>query len=335
MNLTHFWALFVCRNREFLRDRSSLAWNLLFPVLLIAGFAFAFSGPGLDLYKVGVLGSSGYKADSAFLTTRYVRFLPVDDLPTALTKVERHQLDMLFDPAGQRYWINDESPKGYVLERMLHGTGAPSPYQKATVSGHEVRYVDWVLPGVLAMNMMFSCLFGVGYVIVRYRKNGMLKRLRATPLTPLEFLAAQIGSRLWLVLGTSVVVFAGTDLFIRFTMHGSYWNLFLVFALGAVSLISLGVTIAARTTSEELAGGLLNLLSWPMMFLSGIWFSLEGVHPWVRAFAQILPLTHVIDAARAIMIDGAGLLDVSGHLLVLGVMSMVFMAIGARSFRWE
>jgi len=336
LNWRRFWAVFVCRNREFLRDRSTLSWNLLFPVSLIAGFAFAFSGSDLDLYKVGVLGDVPKEQGSAFFSTRYIHFIPVIDLPIALRKVERHQLDMLIDPAGRRYWINDEAPKGYVLERMLRGAdAAPTAFSKQTVSGRNIRYVDWVMPGVLAMNMMFGCLFGVGYVIVRYRKNGMLKRLKATPLTPLEFLMAQVTSRLGLTLVTTIMVFAGTHAVIGFPMHGSYFDLFVVFAVGAISLISLGLIVAARTTSEELAAGLLNLLSWPMTFLSGVWFSLEGVHPFLQQCAQLAPLTHIIDAARAIMMDGAGLGDLSGHLLALTVMSLGFMAVGAWLFRWE
>ncbi len=336
MNRQRFWAVFVCRNREFLRDRSALTWNFLFPLSLIAGFAFAFSGPGLNLYKVGVLGDARAWAGSPFFETRYIQFIPMPDQPVALVKIERHQLDMLIDPVGRRYWINDEAPKGYVLERVLRGTDATAaPFSKQTVRGRPIRYVDWLMPGVLAMNMMFSCLFGVGYVIVRYRKNGVLKRLKATPLTPIEFLTAQVMSRLWLILATTVLVFVGTNQFIGFPMHGSYVDLFLVCLIGAISLISLGLTVAARTTSEELAAGLLNALSWPMTFLSGVWFSLEGVHPILQYCAQWVPLTHIIDAARAIMLDGAGLAEVSGHLLALTAMSLGLMAIGAWLFRWE
>ena len=335
MNWRRFWAVLICRNREFLRDRSALTWNLFFPISLIAGFAFAFSGPGLDLYKVGVLGDASAWQGQGFFTTRYIQFIPVSNPAQALTKVERHQLDMLIDPAGRRYWINDQAPKGYLLEKVLRGVDATTPFSKQTVSGRAIRYVDWVMPGVLAMNMMFGCLFGVGYVIVRYRKNGMLKRLKATPLTPLEFLTAQVVSRLWLMLATTVLVFVGADQVIGFPMHGSYLDLFLVCLIGAISLISLGLIVAARATSEELAAGLLNLLSWPMTFLSGVWFSLEGVHPFLQRCAQLAPLTHIIDAARAIILDGASLSDVSGHLLALTVMSLGFMAVGAWLFRWE
>jgi ABC-type polysaccharide/polyol phosphate export permease len=95
------------------------------------------------------------------------------------------------------------------------------------------------------------------------------------------------------------------------------------------------LVIAARISSEEVANGLLNLISWPMMFLSGIWFSLEGAHPWMQKLALILPLTHVTDAAREIMIDGAGLAQIADHLLVLGLSSVVLLAIGAKIFRWE
>jgi ABC-2 type transport system permease protein len=154
-------------------------------------------------------------------------------------------------------------------------------------------------------------------------------------LTPLEFLSAQLASRLWLILGSTVLVFIGTHWVIRFPMHGSYLNLFIVFALGAISLMSLGLLVAARTTSEEFAAGLLNVMSWPMTFLSGVWFSLEGVHPFLQKAAQLAPLTHIIDAARAVMLDGAGFAEISGHLLALGAMSAIAMGLGVWLFRWD
>ncbi len=104
---------------------------------------------------------------------------------------------------------------------------------------------------------------------------------------------------------------------------------------GALSLIALGLTIAARFSSEELVGGLLNVLTWPMMLLSGIWFSLEGSPQWVQAIARIFPLTHVLDAARAVMLDGAGFADVAPQLAYLAVTALVFLAFGAWSFRWR
>lgn len=332
MNLRRLKAILVARNREFIRDHGALSWNILFPVLIIIGFAFAFSSDRMEQYKVGVLQKTT-DVDLAFLSTRYIRFIEVEK-SQALPKIERHQLDLLLDLDKRQYWINQSSPKGYMLERILKGSGG-ADYQQQTVTGDEIRYVDWLVPGVLAMNMMFSALFGVGYVIVRYRKNGVLKRLRATPISALEFLTAQVISRLWLIVVITLVVYLGMDMIIDFNMYGSLFNLFLVFTLGAFCLISLGLVVAARIRSEEMAGGLLNMVSWPMIFLSGVWFSLEGLQPWVQKMALIFPLTHIIEASRAIMIDGVGLTGVMTHIFVLLLMSVCFLFLGAYTFRWE
>jgi ABC-type multidrug transport system permease subunit len=183
--------------------------------------------------------------------------------------------------------------------------------------------------------MMFSCLFGVGYVVVRYRKNGFLKRLRATPLQPLEFIIAQVSSRLVLIMIITIFIYTATHLLLHTRMEGSYLTLLLIATLGAIALIALGLLAAARVTSEELAGGLLNLITWPMMMLSGVWFSLEGASPAIRSIAQIFPLTHILAAARAVILDGASLLEVMPHVLALLLMGIVFLGLGAALFRWS
>lgn len=332
-------AIFQARNREFLRDRSTLTWNLMLPVVLMFGLSFAF-GNDRDTYTVGVLqdGDKIHTADHAFLETRYIHFVPYDNLDLALQKVSRHQLDLLVefgDPS--RYWVNPGSSKGYFAEIALLQAGADTALMidKEQISGDAISYADWVLPGILGMNMMFSCLFGVGYVVVRYRKSGFLKRLRATPLTAFEFIAAQIASRMVLVLTITTFIYTGTHLLLGTRMEGSYFTLFLVATVGAISLISVGLLVSARITSEELAGGMLNLINWPMMMLSGVWFSLEGAGTAVRHVANLFPLTHILNSARAVMLDGATLADVGPALLALTAMSAIFLALGAKIFRWE
>lgn len=339
MAFKRFLALFLTRNKEFLRDRSSLSWNILMPVLIVAGFSFAFSGEIGNEYKVAVVNKSSATTEAKkFLNLKHVEFYSVEsseaEIKQAINKVQRHQVDMLFDAKKQLYWINTESPKGYLIEKILVST-EKQEFKKQTVSGKQIRYIDWVIAGILSMNMMFSALFGVGFVIVRYRKNGMLKRLKATPITAFEYLSAQVVSRIILIMVVTAFVFYGTHYFVGFVMNGSHLNLFLVFGLGALSMISLGLIIAARITSEETAGGLLNLFSWPMMFFSGVWFSLEGAAPVMQTIAEIFPLTHVTAAARAIMIDGAGLVDISYQLSVLVIQSAVFLLFGAWLFKWD
>jgi len=333
-------AVFRARNLEFVRDRSTLAWNFILPVVLMFGLAAVFGGSGRSAYTVGVLqsGSEIIAEQHPFLSTRYIRFVAVNDRDAGLRKIARHQLDLLVQvETEKRYWVNPESPKGYFVELVLLQNDAADGggIEKEQITGEAIRYVDWVLPGILGMNMMFSCLFGVGYVVVRYRKNGFLKRLRATPLSALEFIIAQVASRLVLIMSITVFVYAGTHYLLDTRMEGSYLTLCVVAMVGAISLISLGLVVAARVTSEELAGGLLNMLSWPMMLLSGVWFSLEGAAPIVQKAASIFPLSHVLNAARAVMLDGATLIDIAPRLLALLAMSVFFLGIGATTFRWR
>jgi len=327
-------AVWHARNLEFVRDRSTLLFTLLLPILLVVGMGVVFGGKERPLFKIGVLATSIDKQAHPFLRERYVEFVPIAGQAEGIQKVTHQQIDLLLELHGTpRYWVNTDSPKGYITEKLLLASAAGA--QREPVTGAALRYVDYLFPGILGMNMMFSCLFGVGYVVLRYRKSGFLKRLHATPLTAFEFLTAQVLSRLVLILFVTAVLYAGIGAIIHFHSAGSLPLLLLVAVLGALSMVALGLTIAARFSSEELVGGLLNLLTWPMMLLSGIWFSLEGSPPWVRWIAGMFPLTHVLDAARAIMLDGAGMAQVAQHLIYLAITAVAFLTLGAWSFRWR
>jgi len=331
MDIKRFYAVFKARNIEFFRDRSSLSWNLVFPVLLLVGLSFIFSGDGRAVYKVGVMDLP--QVHSPFIDTRYIEFIDYRQQETARKKLSRHHIDLLIDFDSRQYWVNEQSPKSYLAEKIW--LGAQTGFTRQQASGKQIRYVDWVLPGILGMNMMFSCLFGVGYVIVRYRKNLVLKRLKATPLSAFEFVCAQLLSRLFIVMLMSVVIYAGCNVFFDFYMSGSYLDLLLIGLLGGFSLITLALLMSSRSKSEELVGGLLNMTSWPMMLLSGVWFSLEGAPEFLKRLADFLPLTHLVKGARAVITEGASLAQISDHLLALAVMSVIFLSLGAWLFSWN
>ncbi len=336
------WTLIRARNKEFYRDKSALGWNFLFPFLIIIGFNLMFSNDNQGLYKVGVIQEPQEKSlqnrqFQTFLETRHIEFVTFGSIDEGTGKLLHHRIDLLVDPGNGKYWVSDSSPKSYVAERLLLAAGAEmgGSFSRQSVSGREIPYVEWLFPGILGMNIMFSSLFGVGYVVVRYRKNGVLKRLSVTPTRPYEFLSAQVFSRMFLLLMTTAIIFTGCTLLYKFECHGSYFSLFLIFALGGFSMVSLGLLIASRSSSEEFAGGILNLITWPMMFLSEVWFSLEGAEQWVRQFALLFPLTHLVDSARQIMNDGAGLHDVKNQILALVLMSVLFLAAGSILFKWQ
>lgn len=342
-----FWSLFLARNYEFLRDRSAMAWTLLFPFFLLLGFSFLFSrDKPADTVKVAITGPQAAAWQDRVEALPQVSVVRMPDLATGRDKLAHHKVDLLLEARAQtdqlRYWVSDTAPKSYIAERLVvyelaqkGNRGPPPGFERESLKSIEVPYLDWFFPGLLGMNIMYSALFGVGYVIVRYRKNGVLKRFAATPLTAFEFLAAQLASRLFLIVFTTAVLVGGSLLLFGFHVRGSWLALTLTLLLGTASLISLGLVVAARTTSEELAGGLLNLLIWPMMLFSEVWFSLEGSPLWVQKLALIFPLTHMIQAARQIMNDGVGFGAVWGHLAVLAAMTLGCLSLGAWLFRWR
>jgi ABC-2 type transport system permease protein len=333
-----FWAVFVARNLEFFRDKSTLIFNLAMPIVLIFGFAFAFPGGGGTTVKVGTVGNLpvvGSAADVAFLHYQHIQFLPYAELAYPLDRLAHHQIDMVMDFTKGEYYVNGASSNGYVLERML-GPGAASPvFLKKTVSGAPIRYVDWFIPGVIGINILFGSLSGVGFVIVRYRRNGVLKRFKATPLSAFEFVSAQVLSRFFIVAFISAVIFTGTDLVLHFRMAGSWALLALVNALAILCMIALGLVFSSRIKSEEAAGGIMNLITWPMMIFSGVFFSLEGTPHAMQVASRAFPITYYIEASRAIMLDGAGFAQIAGDLGVLAAMILVFLGAAAALFKWE
>ena len=331
------YVLMVARNKEFYRDRAVMIWSLLFPFFIVAAIGFAFSGGDQTVFKVGVYtphGAAGFS--NPILKENYVRRIDYNDFDKALNRVRNFQLDLLLSAQQPGYyWMNEAAPSSRAAEQLFLAGNSGRALHRQAVTGRQIRYVDWVIPGVLGMNLMFGSLFGIGYVIVRYRKNGVLKRVQVTPVTPLQFLTAQVLSRLLVMVVITVIIYVGCDMFLHFIMRGSYLDLIIIGLLGIVSMISFALIVASRTASEELANGLLNLASFPMLLLSEVWFSLDQAPHWLVVISQCLPLTHAVQAAREIMLHGTSLGHLMYHVWVLLAMTVVFMAIASLLFRWN
>lgn len=349
MRFNRLWTIFSARNYEFFRDREAFGWNFLFPFLIIIGFAVIFKGEVQTQFKVGIFpvpvsDSAEQHIDKlppSFSEFNSISWVGFDSRMAGEAKLKHHKIDLLIEKETDpvRYWVSDASPKGNIVERLLLGALSPplsdSAAEKRELEGRPVRYIDWLFPGILGMNMMFSALYGVGWVVVRYRKNGVLKRLKATPLTAFEFLSAQLLSRIFVLMFTLVVVWIGSDWLLGFTVYGNLFDLFLVFLMGSTCMTAMGLVVASRGTSEEFTNGLLNFISWPMMFLSEVWFSIEGAPAWVKASANLFPLTHILTGARKIMNEGAGLLEVAPEMVILLSMTLLFLLGGAALFSWN
>jgi ABC-type multidrug transport system permease subunit len=341
--MKQFRAMVKARTMEFVRDKGTFYWNLLFPLVLVFGFSFAFSSGNNTLFKVGLTGPVPSAQEFSFLGIGQIEFIEYEEDQTSreslIKKVRHHQLDMVIDFVQESYFINSEGENAEILQILAESSSEEGlsldDFKREELTGKAIRYVDWLVPGIIGMNMLFSCLFGVGFVIVRYRKNGVLKRLKATPVTSLSFILAQMTSRFLIVLATSVVVFTGTNIFLRFMMLGSYFLLLLITSLAILCMIALGLIFAARIKSEELASGLMNLITFPMIIFSGVFFSLEGTPVILQRVSKLFPLTHFIEGARKIMLEGADILTVAPQLLILTAMTLVFLLVASLTFKWD
>lgn len=333
--MSRFTAMFKARVLEVLRDRSALAWNLLFAPLLVIGMALVFSGRPGTAFSVGILvGAPDVATLNPLAGDDAIHLQRLRSLEVGLTALHRQNLDAVIDLRSLplHAWINQDSDKSNLLRSLLQ-LRAPTA-QIATVHGAQINHANWLVPGLLGINIMFSSLFAIGHVIVRYRKSGYLKRLKGTPLRAMEFIGAQLAACLAVIVTVATGVFLACKLLLHLQVAGSYLDLLLVTVLGAMSMIAMSLLVSARISSEELSGGLLNLLSWPMVVLSGAFFPLDGAPRPIRALADVFPLTPMLRAARAVMLDGAGLADIRGSLLTLALMTLLFFALGARLFRW-
>jgi ABC-2 type transport system permease protein len=210
---------------------------------------------------------------------------------------------------------------------------------QSTLQGDDRSYTAFLVPGIVAMSIMQLGIFGVVFALLQFRQQGVLRRLKAAPVNPAQFLFAQVSTRLTVsVLQTLVILLAGMILFDLAVGNGDVtsWVLVLVLAVfGGVLFVTMGLAISGVARTEEVAAPVTNLISLPMMFLSGVFFPLDALPGVLTAVTQFLPLTYLADAMRAVVTDGAGITEIWGELAGLAAWTAVVFAAATRLFRWE
>ena len=177
-----FWSVFVARNREFYRDVGALGWVFVFPILMVVSFSFVFNLDDRDFFKVAWVGEGHHQQ------IELLDVIPTSDLEQALEKLRYHKVDLVVKD-NAIVWLHSESVKSATASKIFLGSMATvtNSYEFRQVSGKNIPYVHWLFPGILALNMQWMALWGVGWAVVRHRKLGILKRYKASPLTPFEY----------------------------------------------------------------------------------------------------------------------------------------------------
>jgi ABC transporter DrrB family efflux protein len=335
--------LTLARFKEFLREPEAVFWVFAFPIIMTCALGITFRSRGPEPIIVGVADVEGGDRIAAALDAAggfTVRHLPESDVGPAIRTGRAPVVVIAGPPIVYRF--DDARAESQVarlavdrtLQRAFGSADAFTPVD-APVQNVGSRYIDWLVPGLLGMNIMSTGLWGVGFSIVQARTRKLLKRLIATPMSRAHYLASHVLSRLaFLGLEAGVLVAFGWLAF-GVAVHGTMAALAFVSVLGALSFGGLALLVASRAKTIEAISGLLNLVMLPMWVLSGVFFASTNFPDVVQPFIKALPLTALVDALRAVMNDGAPLTAISREIGILTAWGLVPFAIALRLFRWQ
>jgi len=333
--------LTMVRFRETLREPEALFWIFVFPILLAAGLGIAFRNRPADVLKIATVTPELTKS------LQREKLLSVQQLDSnaAEDALRTGKIALLAVPGSNGavvYRYDDTNPEGRTA-RMLadravqQAAGRVDPVAASDQFLREPgsRYIDFLIPGLLGMNLMGSAIWGMGFTVVDARRKKLLKRLIATPMPKQYFLLSYLLSRiLMLVLEVGIVLGFGAWIF-HVPVRGSLLDLGVVCLLGSLSFSALGLLLASRAKTIEAASGLMNAVMLPMWIASGVFFSAQRFPDIVQPFIKALPLTAAIDALRANMLQGANLAHMAPQLGVLAAWLLVCFALALKLFRWR
>ena len=340
------YALTRARVLEFLREPEAVFWVFAFPVIMALVLGFAFRDHAPEKLPVGIVGESATGPLSgkplASATLRSLDFATLEDGLQALRTGKIALLLENREPLGYVYHFDPTRPDARLArlevdDAVQRGAGRRDPVAIREEEMHEKgsRYIDFLLPGILGLNLMGTGIWGIGFGIVNARLKKTLKLMTATPMRKSEFLLAQILSRfVFLVLEIAVILLFGVLVF-GVPIRGSVTLLLGTALLGSLSFAGLGLLVAARAQTLEAASGLMNFVMVPMWLLSGVFFSAERFPKAAQPLIRALPLTALNDALRAVMLEGRGPGAIGGELALLAAWGMVTFGIALKIFRWQ
>ncbi len=359
------WALFVASAKMFVRNRAAVFFSLFLPLIIMLIFG-VLNFEGSTEIRLGVADEADNEASAALLDrlAEYDYLVLVDgEREVELLALEEGDRDfVLVIPEGWSvpaqgatsglvaYASSADPAQAQVGQGLLQqavgqamfaapggsdgGGGFSAPLEFQAVESRDLGYIDFLVPGIVGMTIMQLGLFGVAFGFVQLKRTGALRRLFATPTSPAYFLSAQVLSRL--IIGVvQVAILFGVGIWFGLQMFGDYLTLLVIVLIGSAIFLAVGFAIAGWAKNEDQAAPVANLVSLPMMFLSGVFFPRDAMPEFLASITQFMPLTYVNEALRAVVNEGAGLLSLGPQLLGMGVWVIITFVLAVLMFRWE
>ncbi|HUG13730.1 MAG TPA: ABC transporter permease [Thermomicrobiales bacterium] len=338
------------------RNRTALFWNLAFPLIFILLFGFLFRGGDISL-RVGVAGhdasdiAGSIVADMQAAEGFDATIGSAHDELRALQDGDRNVV-VVFDALSDErvrasvYWDESDPQFGqialsavrqYLLEANVAFSedGGPIDIDVQAIQATGIEYIDFLVPGILAMSLMNSGMIGLASAFVTYREKGILRRIRATPFPLSSFITARILSQLVISVAQAVVLVSVGILAVGLTVRGNLLNVLVMVIIGSLGFLSLGFVISAFARNQETADSLANGISFPMLFLSGVFFPIDAAPGWLQPIMRIMPLRYLVDGLRNLMVRDGTLPEQWLNILVMLATGVVGFLLAVRFFRWE
>jgi len=336
--------LTLARIREFGREPEAIFWTFFFPIVMALGLGIAFRAKGPEPVHVGVEAGASAETIVAALASEGRIEASIIEPEEAEEALRKGKVALVVaDRGGDVVYRYDATRPESRLARLetdaalqrAAGREDPRAIRDELVTERGSRYIDFLIPGLIGLNLLGTGLWGVGFALVRMRTNKLLKRLAATPMNRGDFLLSFMFARLGFLAGELLTLLVVARLAFDVAIRGSVASVVAIAALGAFSFTGIGLLVASRARTIEAVSGLMNLASLPMWILSGVFFSADHFPDVVQPLIRILPLTAVVDALRAVMIDGAPLLATAGSLAVVAGWGIASFAVALAIFRWK
>jgi ABC-2 type transport system permease protein len=339
--------LTVCRAKEFLREPEAIFWVFAFPVLLAIALGLAFREKGPDKIPVGVVTVSQQNPAADRMLAALGRSPALQPrpytVPDGREALRTGRISLLVEPGPPVVFRFDETRPDSRIARLeaddalqrAAGRRDAVPVRAEKVTEKGSRYIDFLIPGLLGMNLMGTGIWSLAFSVTTARNRRVLKRLIATPMHKSHYLLSQIFGRLGFLVPEVVILVGAGWLIFGVAVRGSLLLLFATSLLGAMTFCGIGLLVASRVSTIEGASGLANLVMVPMWIASGTFFSSERFPDVVQPLINLLPLTALNQALRGIMTEGQGLAGIAMQLAILAGWGIVSFAVALKIFRWR
>ncbi len=352
--MTGFRSMTIGFLKMTVRNRTALFWNLIFPIIFIFVFGTVFDASDFSA-KVGLAGapSDFHTAVAQAMQNSDIFHVSSDEtVDQQLAQLKDGDRDVVLvfgdEPAGggfptvQLYYDEAAGPNAHVsvsaIQQLLNSVAqGPSPVtiEAQPVQTLNISYMDFLLPGIIAMSIMNSGVIGLSTTFVTFRERGILRRIKVTPFPLPSFITARVISQLIVAVPQALILYLIAHLLFGVDIQGNILLVLLSIFIGSLAFLAMGFAVSSIAPNVETAASYSNLITFPMLFFAGVFFSVDQAPAWLQPIMKVLPLRYLVDALREVMMRGKGLSAIWMDWVILGLTMLISVLIAVRFFRWD